>query len=361
MNAEKKHNDRTRELLIEHYRTYPKLQAEDIFKFIFQSALGCEHLISDEASACENISREYELIQNTQSPYVESLNGEYSRVNLCCLNAGLKPETLARMFALSAKKEPDGKASLEYMLSVAKTLVDGGDLPLDSRGFEKKLSEWKAMGYPSVRHSDVFHSQYRPAYRVIANRYANLLKVFAKIDSLTCSDRLIVAIEGGSASGKTTLASILGEVYDCNVLHMDDFFLRPEQRTKERLCEIGGNVDKERFYAEVLTSLKENKPVCFRRFDCSTQTLSLPITVEPKRLTVIEGVYSMHPSFAKYYDLSVYLKIDPVYQKERILARNSAVFAKRFFEEWIPLENLYFSKTDIQARADMVLPIPIHL
>ena len=46
----------------------------------------------------------------------------------------------------------------------------------------------------------------------------------------------IVAIDGKCTSGKTTLAAGLAEIFDCNVLHMDDFFLRPEQRTPERFA-----------------------------------------------------------------------------------------------------------------------------
>ena len=67
-----------------------------------------------------------------------------------------------------------------------------------------------------------------------------------KIDELlTQKDMVIVAIDGKCTSGKTTLASQLAEIYDCNVFHMDDFFLRPEQRTPERFAEDGGNVDNE--------------------------------------------------------------------------------------------------------------------
>ena len=58
----------------------------------------------------------------------------------------------------------------------------------------------------------------------------------------------------------------------------------------------------------------------------------------------------MHPKFEKYYDLSLFLDIDPIYQKERILKRNTKQLAKRFFEEWIPLENIYFSQTQIKSR-----------
>ena len=69
-----------------------------------------------------------------------------------------------------------------------------------------------------------------------------------KIDELlTQKDMVIVAIDGKCTSGKTTLASKLTEIYDCNVFHMDDFFLRPEQRTPERFVEVGGNGDRRKF------------------------------------------------------------------------------------------------------------------
>jgi len=78
-----------------------------------------------------------------------------------------------------------------------------------------------------------------------------------KIDELlTQKDMVIVAIDGKCTSGKTTLASKLTQIYDCNVFHMDDFFLRPEQRTPERFAEVGGNVDYERLQEEVMIPLK---------------------------------------------------------------------------------------------------------
>ena len=53
-----------------------------------------------------------------------------------------------------------------------------------------------------------------------------------KIDELlTQKDMVVVAIDGKCTSGKTTLASKLAEIYDCNVFHMDDLFLRSEQRS----------------------------------------------------------------------------------------------------------------------------------
>ena len=163
-----------------------------------------------------------------------------------------------------------------------------------------------------------------------------------KIDELlTQKDMVIVAIDGKCTSGKTTLASKLAQIYDCNVFHMDDFFLRPEQRTPERFAEVGGNVDYERFQEEVLLPLKTGKTFSYRPFDCSTFTLDAPIAVAPKKLNIIEGTYSHHPYFGNPYDLKILLTVDDETQRQRILERPT-VLHKRFFEEWIPMENRYF-------------------
>ena len=353
-----KRKKETRERLIKHFEKYPELRAEDIFKFIFQSSFGCEHLVSNESAALEYIKREYASLSGGGEERVEKLDGDYSRVHLSCLSDGLSPETLARIFCLSAKKEGNGAEELIEKLGVATELVREGIIRLDREDFEKRLDEWREAGYPAIHHSDEFRAEYRPAYRVISDRYVAFLPLFERIDSLLNErERVVVALEGGSASGKSTLAEMLSEIYDCNLFHMDDFFLRPEQRTPERLSEIGGNIDRERFATEILLPLERNKAVCFRRFDCGTQTLGEPISLAPKHLTVIEGAYSMHPSFLRYYDLSVFLYIAPDLQRKRIEARNTPSFAKRFFEEWIPLEQRYFEGADVKARADMIIPV----
>ena len=172
---------------------------------------------------------------------------------------------------------------------------------------------------------------------------SNLESVIKQIDDLlTQKDAVFVAIDGKCTSGKTTLASKLAKPYDCNVFHMDDFFLRPEQRTPERFAEVGGNVDYERFQEEVLLPLKSSKTFSYRPFDCKTFTLSDPVIVTPKRLNIIEGTYSHHPYFGNPYDLKILLTIDEETQRRRILDRPEFLH-KRFFEEWIPMENRYFA------------------
>ena len=181
--------------------------------------------------------------------------------------------------------------------------------------------------------------------------------LFAVLDERLVNGTVTLAIEGGSAAGKTTLAATLQERYGAAVFHTDDFFLQPHQRTPARYAEIGGNMDRERFLQEVLQPISRREEVCYRPFDCHTMTLGDAVRVTPHPLTVIEGAYAMHPDLAAYYDLSVFLDVPPALQKARIQTRNTPAMAERFFTRWIPLEQAYFEETDVKKRCDFCVAI----
>ncbi len=175
---------------------------------------------------------------------------------------------------------------------------------------------------------------------------------------LTERASVLVAIDGRCGAGKTTLAARLAARFCANVLHMDDFFLRPEQRTKARLSEPGGNVDYERFYRTVLTPLARGEAFRYVPYDCHTGTFCAPVAVPPRAVNIVEGAYSCHPRFGDMYDLTVFLSIDAREQLSRIQARNGEAAAIRFRDVWIPLEERYFSLCGVEARADLVYRVP---
>lgn len=167
-------------------------------------------------------------------------------------------------------------------------------------------------------------------------------------------ERVLIAIDGPCTAGKTTLAAALAGVFDCNVFHMDDFFLQPHQRTACRLAEPGGNVDYERFCREVLLPLKSGEAFSFRPYDCSSGSLSGAVAVTPKKLNIVEGTYCHHPSFGQCYDLRVFLTVSPATQRRRILER-PAFLHDRFFTEWIPMEKQYFAAFSVKDNSDVIL------
>ena len=341
----------TRARLLAHAAAYPLLGVSDVFKFLHQSSFGCEHAVVSVEFAEEKIDAEFSSLKECDAPLVEELDGNYCRVHLSVLKEGISPETLARLFVLSAKSE-DGLDALREKLAVARALAQEGVFAFGVREFDEALCAWEADGFCALHHSAAFREAYHPAYRVVAKDFALFLPLFAKIDSRRAQG--VVAIDGGSAAGKTTLGSLLSKVYNCTLFHMDDFFLPPHLRTEARLKEVGGNVDRARYLAEILTPLSRGEDVCYRRFDCSVMAFGDVQRVCVKPLVIVEGAYSMHPELVSYYDLTVFLDVDKDVQKTRILKRNTKDFAARFFGEWIPMEDRYFEQSGIRRRADLV-------
>lgn len=164
----------------------------------------------------------------------------------------------------------------------------------------------------------------------------------------------IIAVDGRCGSGKTTLSKWLSERLCCPVVHMDDFFLPPEKRTKERLAKAGENIDHERFLAQVLTPLKRGEAARFCPFDCTTMLFGKEKCV-CGRLVIVEGSYSCHPSLWGQYDLRVFCDIDAKLQIKRITERNGEKWAQIFRQRFIPLEEKYFEAFQIQERCDITL------
>ena len=340
---------------------YPKMTVQDAVKALYQSEFGCGHFVTDRERGLNWLIEEEKSLasaaREAEPPFVEPLGDSFCRVHIAHMkNEGLSSETLFSLFALSAEAPAGDMARFRFMLDHLEEMAES-DLPLNGREQAASfLAGYRAAGCPSTHHSEPFRAAYAPAYRVIRSDYARFLPLFCAIDrKMHEKDRIVVAVEGGSASGKSTLGELLQRVYDCNLFHMDDFFLQMHQRTPERFNKPGGNVDYERFQEEILNPLKENKPFSYRVFDCSHMALGESVSVTPKKLNIVEGAYSMHPYFGKAYDLTCLIEIDEQTQSDRILLRNGEAMHKRFINEWIPLEKKYFESTDIRARCSLIL------
>ena len=163
--------DTTRRLLTEHFERYPKMLIVDIFKFLHQSAFGCEHLVTSLEVAKERIAEELGTLHPQASRDIEALDGEYCRVPLALIKSAAEASALANAFYHSAKAEPDGKDRLEQKLEVARELIVCNQLPFDIAEFDEKVARWREQGFAAVRHSETFRQEYSPVYRVIANKY----------------------------------------------------------------------------------------------------------------------------------------------------------------------------------------------
>src|SRR4051812_28054361 len=87
-----------------------------------------------------------------------------------------------------------------------------------------------------------------------------LSKLCVRLRSLTPKGQtLLIGIDGGGASGKTTFAEELaGELSkDVRIVHFDDFYKPTAEQTS---AEWGENFDWQRLRDDVLTSLSQGNP-----------------------------------------------------------------------------------------------------
>jgi len=353
--------DELRNILLQHFNTYPKMQIQDMVKLIYQNEFACGHFIDNESESLLRLQAEMESIRNrdfgNESPCFEEIGNGLVRIYLNH-DWGADITTINRFFVNTSNSVRGNTENFERKAEVLRKCCKDGLLKFDADELDKYLKALAERGYPPVSHSEEYKRAYDPHYRVIMSEYRTFFEVFTRIDKLLKSrETVIVAIDGNSGAGKSYLAGLLGGIYDCNIFHMDDFFLTSEQRTRERLEEAGGNVDYERFRREVLDNLKKGEGFSYRKYNCSTGDFEKPVKVNKKRLNIVEGCYSMHPHLAEEYDLKIFLGIDSGRQIARILERNGPEMLKRFIREWIPLENKYFKELDIPSKCDLVFKL----
>lgn len=339
-------------LLEQHVRSHPELELQDAIKFLYQSCMGPGHLGLDPQAVLNRLEVEWADVDgDADAPLTEPLGGGLCRLSLCaCKGQGLEPSTLAALFLHTAQTVTPDRKGLEDSLNLLYTL------PFPRTEVDQVLEDYRKAGMPAVHHSDRYRRAYSPAYRIVDQDLARLLPLLSAIDRHRHTHtQTLVALDGPCATGKTTLGGLLAQLYQCPLFHMDDFFLPPERKTPQRLAEPGGNVDAERFLAEVLAPLSCGAPVQYRPYRCHAGTLGEEISVPASSLAVVEGVYSLRPDLQPYYHVRCFLDAPWLVRRERLLKRGGAEALDRFETLWIPLEDAYFQSLSIRGSCDVVL------
>ncbi len=335
------------------------IETQDIIKLCYQAAFGAEHLIQDKQRARSYLQEEFDSLDaDSDTTLYETLNEDICRVNLkAWKHKNLPIDWLFEMFCGSIPQNGKGTERFLSYIEDAKILVNDNKFNISTDTFNSFYNEYLKDGIRAVHHSDGYRAQEKPAYRIVHTKYLRIITILERIAEIFFSGKAncIIAIDGRCGSGKTTTANLLAEALKIDVIHADDFFLPPIKRTEQRLCEIGGNIDYERFLKEVIPNLSHNKSFSYNIFDCSSAELNKTRQIGGSNIRLIEGAYSHHPYFKDYADIKIFSDITAEEQMRRIIKRNGLDMAKRFKEEWIPMEERYFKGLEIEDRADLIL------
>ena len=348
------HHQELYQILIDHAKRYPLMEPCDAVKLIFQNEFGGEHLL------CEpNATLAWLRAERAATPYdpdvpaVEDIGNGMVRVALAALEFTDETlRTLNRDFFRSAQIHVGRRKTFLSKLDILRRLTEETVFAFTRQELEAYLERYISAGCCPLSHSPTYRAAYRPAYRVV-KRSSSLVALFRELEHLQKQKELaVVAIDGRCASGKSTLAARIGERLDIPVVHMDHFFLRPAQRTKERLAKPGENVDHERLLREVLEPLLAGEAPSYQPYSCRTGELGEPIALKHSPVVLVEGSYSCHPTLWPCYRRRIFLTVDPEEQLRRIEQRDGPEQLKAYQERWIPMEERYFSAFHVEDRCD---------
>ncbi len=335
-----------KDILKKHIDIYTEHKHEDMYKLIYQGEFAGGHIISDEKTHFSWLKKECESVKNQPLKPIELISKNYSRIYLNgLLKTPLRISVLHRMIVLTADQNKGSMKGFEDKLNVWHTVED-------SNQFILKMKHEK---YPLTHHSHLYKHTYKPAYRIISNRLVFYMDLWMAIETLFSKQKqVVIAIDGDAGSGKSELANLIEHIYGAPVIHLDDFFLQIPQRTSERLKEVGGNIDYERFVDHVIVPLQDGKDITYQAYNCQTNKYGDMKVIKQNDLMVIEGSYSMHPKFINAYDIKVVLTVNEDIQLKRLKRRSSGTIFKRFINEWIPKEKAYAKAFSIQEQANLV-------
>ncbi len=165
----------------------------------------------------------------------------------------------------------------------------------------------------------------------------------------------LIAIDGRCGSGKTTLATALASALHAQLVHMDDFYLPFDMRTRERMSQPGGNVHYERVLKDIVTPVTLGQVFDYEAFDSKEHRFFKRPIIESPALVIIEGAYAMHPFLLPHYDYTVFVTVDPMVQLQRIKLRNGEKKMMEFELRWIPLEERYIGHFQLNNLANRTI------
>ncbi len=184
------------------------------------------------------------------------------------------------------------------------------------------------------------------------DRQLNL--VLALIESAQGIDQhVVIAIDGPSGAGKTTLSQNIADRTAGSVVHVDDFYRNSSDRTVADRAETGWEFDLLRLKDQVLIPLSAGGPGRYQRYDWPTDRLAEWREVQPG-LAIIEGVYTLRSDLRPYYSVAVWVSCSPTARLTRMLDRDDAWPIEQL-EDWMRKEDAYLESQHPDRAASIVV------
>lgn len=188
-------------------------------------------------------------------------------------------------------------------------------------------------------------------------------RLIEKIRSLKAgrTKPLLVALDGRSGVGKSTMAHAIAREIGGVVVIGDDFFSGgPDAEWDARTTEakVADCIDWRRLRKEALEPLLAGKSASWHPFNfISGIGLSQEvIECKPAPVIILDGAYSCRPELADIVDFSVLIEMsDDGLRRQRLLAREGHDFMESWHKRWDAAEDHYFTEIVHRSMFDLII------
>ena len=158
------------QVLQSHISRYPLLQLQDIYKLLYQAAMGAEHAVPSPAQAKKYLLREIKTMgPGPSEPLCDPISPHITRIHLRpYLSQNLDINILLNAFLKTAKNYTGSIALLKTYWQAVYALNH-----FPHKEANAYFTYMEQAGFHAVHHSDPYRKAYKPAYRIILREYAS--------------------------------------------------------------------------------------------------------------------------------------------------------------------------------------------